>query len=65
MSVCLSVQEKRRLAIQNAASQWETLIQKRSSTGRSCLELPAQNGSKEQVSPVNGTPTELFTEEPR
>ncbi|RXM98534.1 Leucine-rich repeat-containing protein 49 [Acipenser ruthenus] len=57
--------EKRRLAIQNAASQWETLIQKRSSTGRSCLELPAQNGSKEQVSPVNGTPTELFTEEPR
>ncbi|MGH0136298.1 UNVERIFIED_CONTAM: hypothetical protein FKN15_020691 [Acipenser sinensis] len=57
--------EKRRLAIQNAASQWETLIQKRSSTGRSCLELPAQNGSKEQVSPVNGTPNELFTEEPR
>ncbi|XP_041074247.1 leucine-rich repeat-containing protein 49-like [Polyodon spathula] len=57
--------EKRRLAIRNAASQWETLIQKRSSIGKSFLELPAQNGSKEQVSPVNGTPTELFTEEPR
>ncbi|KAK1157918.1 leucine-rich repeat-containing protein 49-like [Acipenser oxyrinchus oxyrinchus] len=57
--------EKRRLAIQNAASQWQTLIQDRRSTGKSCLELPAQNGSKEQVSPVNGTPTELFTEEPR
>uniref|UniRef100_A0A673MBC6 Leucine rich repeat containing 49 n=1 Tax=Sinocyclocheilus rhinocerous TaxID=307959 RepID=A0A673MBC6_9TELE len=35
--------ERRRLAIQNAAQQWEGL--------KACLELPAQNGSKEDVSP--------------
>ncbi|XP_019912006.2 leucine-rich repeat-containing protein 49 isoform X2 [Esox lucius] len=35
--------EKRRLAIRNAAQQWEGV--------RSCLELPVHNGSKEEVSP--------------
>eukprot|EP00063_Salmo_salar_P007808 XP_013982643.1 PREDICTED: leucine-rich repeat-containing protein 49-like isoform X2 [Salmo salar] len=35
--------EKRRLAIRNAALQWEGV--------RACLELPAQNGAKEEVSP--------------
>ncbi|KAI5097967.1 leucine-rich repeat and guanylate kinase domain-containing protein isoform X2 [Silurus meridionalis] len=37
--------EKRRLAIRNAAQQWEE--------SRSFLELPAQNGSKEELSPEN------------
>ncbi|XP_062404696.1 leucine-rich repeat-containing protein 49 [Sardina pilchardus] len=37
--------EKRRLAIRNAAQQWEGL--------KSCLDLPTQNGSKEEVSPEN------------
>uniref|UniRef100_A0A8C7G5W9 Leucine rich repeat containing 49 n=1 Tax=Oncorhynchus kisutch TaxID=8019 RepID=A0A8C7G5W9_ONCKI len=35
--------EKRRLAIRNAALQWEGV--------RACLEHPAQNGAKEEVSP--------------
>uniref|UniRef100_A0A4W5N7F7 Leucine rich repeat containing 49 n=1 Tax=Hucho hucho TaxID=62062 RepID=A0A4W5N7F7_9TELE len=35
--------EKRRLAIRNAALQWEGV--------RACLERPAQNGAKEEVSP--------------
>ncbi|XP_053356541.1 leucine-rich repeat-containing protein 49 [Clarias gariepinus] len=35
--------EKRRLAIRNAAQQWEE--------SRSFLELPAQNGAKEELSP--------------
>ncbi|KAI2653299.1 Leucine-rich repeat-containing protein 49 [Labeo rohita] len=39
------VTERRRLAIQNAAQQWEGL--------KACLELPAQNGTKEDVSPDN------------
>lgn len=43
--VRLSVQEKRRLAIRNAAQQWEGL--------KSCLDLPTQNGPKEEVSPEN------------
>ncbi|XP_068432610.1 leucine-rich repeat-containing protein 49 isoform X2 [Clinocottus analis] len=37
--------EKRRLAIRNAAQQWEGV--------RACLELPPTNGSKEEVSPEN------------
>ncbi|XP_031424867.1 leucine-rich repeat-containing protein 49 isoform X2 [Clupea harengus] len=37
--------EKRRLAIRNAAQQWEGL--------KSCLDLPTQNGPKEEVSPEN------------
>ncbi|XP_053479589.1 leucine-rich repeat-containing protein 49 isoform X2 [Ictalurus furcatus] len=37
--------EKRRLAIRNAAQQWED--------SRSFLELPAQNGAKEELSPEN------------
>ncbi|XP_062327601.1 leucine-rich repeat-containing protein 49 isoform X3 [Osmerus eperlanus] len=38
--------EKRRLAIRNAAQQWEGL--------RACLELPSsQNGAKDEVSPEN------------
>ncbi|XP_063044297.1 leucine-rich repeat-containing protein 49 isoform X2 [Engraulis encrasicolus] len=37
--------EKRRLAIRNAAQQWEDL--------KSCLDLPTQNGAKEDVSPEN------------
>ncbi|MCI4378982.1 hypothetical protein PGIGA_G00222570 [Pangasianodon gigas] len=37
--------EKRRLAIRNAAQQWEE--------SRSFLELPAQNGAKEELSPEN------------
>lgn len=41
----LPIQEKRRLAIRNAAQQWEGL--------KSCLDLPTQNGSKEEVSPEN------------
>ncbi|XP_066541608.1 leucine-rich repeat-containing protein 49 isoform X2 [Hoplias malabaricus] len=35
--------EKRRLAIRNAAQQWEG--------SKTCLELPAQNGAKEELSP--------------
>ncbi|KAM6979988.1 leucine-rich repeat-containing protein 49 isoform 2-T2 [Aplochiton taeniatus] len=59
--------EKRRLAIRNAAQQWEGL--------RSCLELPAQNGTKEEVSPeispahspaqTNGLSQEPSPDEPR
>uniref|UniRef100_A0A3B4XSI0 Leucine rich repeat containing 49 n=1 Tax=Seriola lalandi dorsalis TaxID=1841481 RepID=A0A3B4XSI0_SERLL len=37
--------EKRRLAIRNAAQQWEGV--------RACLELPPTNGAKEEVSPDN------------
>ncbi|XP_049457853.1 leucine-rich repeat-containing protein 49 isoform X4 [Epinephelus fuscoguttatus] len=37
--------EKRRLAIRNAAQQWEGV--------RACLELPPTNGAKEEVSPEN------------
>ncbi|XP_052008498.1 leucine-rich repeat-containing protein 49-like [Xyrauchen texanus] len=37
--------ERRRLAIQNAAQQWEGL--------KACPELPAQNGAKDEVSPEN------------
>ncbi|XP_048025185.1 leucine-rich repeat-containing protein 49 isoform X1 [Megalobrama amblycephala] len=59
--------ERRRLAIQNAAQQWEGL--------KACLELPAQNGSKEDVSPenspahspaqTNGNTQETSPDEPR
>lgn len=38
-------QEKRRLAIRNAAQQWEGV--------RACLELPPTNGAKEEFSPEN------------
>uniref|UniRef100_A0A7N8WZN1 Leucine rich repeat containing 49 n=1 Tax=Mastacembelus armatus TaxID=205130 RepID=A0A7N8WZN1_9TELE len=38
-------EEKRRLAIRNAAQQWEGV--------RVCLELPPTNGAKEDVSPEN------------
>lgn len=45
-SVCVCVvKEKRRLAIRNAAQQWEGV--------RACLELPPTNGAKEEVSPDN------------
>ncbi|XP_019204869.1 leucine-rich repeat-containing protein 49 [Oreochromis niloticus] len=37
--------KKRRLAIRNAAQQWEGV--------RACLELPSTNGAKEEVSPEN------------
>ncbi|XP_029985952.1 leucine-rich repeat-containing protein 49 [Sphaeramia orbicularis] len=37
--------EKRRLAIRNAAQQWEGV--------RACLELPSTNGAKEELSPEN------------
>ncbi|CAL8350022.1 unnamed protein product [Merluccius merluccius] len=37
--------EKRRLAIRNAAQQWEGV--------RACLDLPPHNGAKEEVSPEN------------
>ncbi|XP_026233368.1 leucine-rich repeat-containing protein 49 isoform X3 [Anabas testudineus] len=37
--------EKRRLAIRNAAQQWEGV--------KACLELPPANGTKEEVSPEN------------
>ncbi|TNN26935.1 hypothetical protein EYF80_062923 [Liparis tanakae] len=37
--------EKRRLAIRNAAQQWEGV--------RACLEPPPTNGAKEEVSPEN------------
>ncbi|XP_028825066.1 leucine-rich repeat-containing protein 49-like isoform X2 [Denticeps clupeoides] len=40
--------EKRRLAIRNAAQQWEEL--------KACLDLPTQNGVKEEVS-SEGSPT--------
>ncbi|XP_032373208.1 leucine-rich repeat-containing protein 49 isoform X4 [Etheostoma spectabile] len=59
--------EKRRLAIRNAAQQWEGV--------RSCLELPPANGAKEEVSPesspahspaqTNGLAQEPSPDEPR
>ncbi|XP_061820565.1 leucine-rich repeat-containing protein 49 isoform X2 [Nerophis lumbriciformis] len=59
--------EKRRLAIRNAAQQWEGVI--------ACLELPSTNGAKEEVSPenspahcptqTNGLPQEPSPDEPR
>ncbi|CAJ1048757.1 leucine-rich repeat-containing protein 49 isoform X1 [Xyrichtys novacula] len=59
--------EKRRLAIRNAAQQWEGV--------RACLELPPTNGAKEEVSPenspahcpaqTNGLTQEPSPEEPR
>ncbi|XP_034536309.1 leucine-rich repeat-containing protein 49 isoform X2 [Notolabrus celidotus] len=59
--------EKRRLAIRNAAQQWEGV--------RACLELPPTNGAKEEVSPenspahcpaqTNGLAQEPSPEEPR
>ncbi|XP_061879359.1 leucine-rich repeat-containing protein 49 [Entelurus aequoreus] len=59
--------EKRRLAIRNAAQQWEGVI--------ACLELPSTNGGKEEVSPenspahcptqTNGLPQEPSPDEPR
>lgn len=46
MFVCvLFIKKKRRLAIRNAAQQWEGV--------RACLELPSTNGAKEEVSPEN------------
>uniref|UniRef100_A0A8C5HB49 Leucine rich repeat containing 49 n=1 Tax=Gouania willdenowi TaxID=441366 RepID=A0A8C5HB49_GOUWI len=41
----LLLNEKRRLAIRNAAQQWEGV--------RTSLELPSTNGAKEEVSPEN------------
>uniref|UniRef100_A0A096LRA3 Leucine rich repeat containing 49 n=1 Tax=Poecilia formosa TaxID=48698 RepID=A0A096LRA3_POEFO len=59
--------EKRRLAIRNAAQQWEGV--------KACLELPPTNGSKEDASPenspahspaqTNGLGQETSPEEPR
>ncbi|XP_042344618.1 leucine-rich repeat-containing protein 49 [Plectropomus leopardus] len=57
--------EKRRLAIRNAAQQWEGV--------RACLELPPTNGAKEEVSPenspahsqTNGLAQEPSPDEPR
>ncbi|XP_039651827.1 leucine-rich repeat-containing protein 49 isoform X4 [Perca fluviatilis] len=59
--------EKRRLAIRNAAQQWEGV--------RACLELPPANGAKEEVSPenspahspaqTNGLAQETSPDEPR
>ncbi|XP_073786206.1 leucine-rich repeat-containing protein 49 isoform X1 [Danio rerio] len=59
--------ERRRLAIQNAAQQWEGL--------KANLELPAQNDTKEEVSPdnspahspaqTNGNAQETSPDEPR
>ncbi|XP_061732605.1 leucine-rich repeat-containing protein 49 isoform X2 [Nerophis ophidion] len=60
--------EKRRLAIRNAAQQWEGVI--------ACLELPpSTNGAKEEVSPenspahcptqTNGLPQEPSSDDPR
>ncbi|XP_068587161.1 leucine-rich repeat-containing protein 49-like isoform X2 [Cebidichthys violaceus] len=40
-----TIHKKRRLAIRNAAQQWEGV--------RACLELPPTNGAKEDVSPEN------------
>ncbi|XP_047437575.1 leucine-rich repeat-containing protein 49 isoform X2 [Mugil cephalus] len=40
-----TIHKKRRLAIRNAAQQWEGV--------RACLELPPTNGAKEEVSPEN------------
>ncbi|KAI1889492.1 hypothetical protein AGOR_G00163440 [Albula goreensis] len=57
------LQEKRRQAIRNAAQQWEGL--------KACLEPPAQNGTKEEVSPehspaqTNGHAQPLSPEELR
>ncbi|XP_034730910.1 leucine-rich repeat-containing protein 49 isoform X2 [Etheostoma cragini] len=62
-----TIHKKRRLAIRNAAQQWEG--------GRSCLELPPANGAKEEVSPesspahspaqTNGLAQEPSPDEPR
>ncbi|XP_074517842.1 leucine-rich repeat-containing protein 49 isoform X1 [Sebastes fasciatus] len=59
--------EKRRLAIRNAAQQWEGV--------KACLELPPTNGAKEEVSPenspahspaqTNGLAQETSPDEPR
>lgn len=64
--VCL-LQERRRLAIQNAAQQWEEL--------KSSSELPTQNDVKDDVSPdsspahspalTNGNAQETSPDEPR
>lgn len=43
--MCLFFKEKRRLAIRNAAQQWEGV--------KASLELPPTNGAKEEVSPEN------------
>lgn len=61
------IKEKRRLAIRNAAQQWEGV--------KACLELPPTNGSKEDASPenspahspaqTNGLAQETSPEEPR
>ncbi|XP_026233367.1 leucine-rich repeat-containing protein 49 isoform X2 [Anabas testudineus] len=40
-----TIHKKRRLAIRNAAQQWEGV--------KACLELPPANGTKEEVSPEN------------
>ncbi|XP_039980022.1 leucine-rich repeat-containing protein 49 isoform X2 [Xiphias gladius] len=40
-----TIHKKRRLAIRNAAQQWEGV--------RACLELPPTNGAKEEISPDN------------
>lgn len=60
-------QEKRRLAIRNAAQLWEGV--------RACLELPPTNGAKEDLSPEsspahspaqsNGLAQDPSPEEPR
>lgn len=68
--VCVSdlfIKEKRRLAIRNAAQQWEGV--------KTCLEPPPTNGSKEDASPenspghspaqTNGLAQETSPEEPR
>ncbi|XP_056099932.1 leucine-rich repeat-containing protein 49-like isoform X2 [Rhinichthys klamathensis goyatoka] len=71
--------ERRRLAIQNAAHQWEGLKQNEAQQWEglkaSSLEIPAQNGSKEDVSPdnspahspaqTNGSAQETSPDEPR
>lgn len=61
------LQEKRRLAIRNAAQLWEGV--------RACLELPPTNGAKEDLSPEsspahspaqsNGLAQDPSPEEPR
>lgn len=63
----LIIKEKRRLAIRNAAQQWEGV--------KACLEPPPTNGSKEEASPenspthspaqTNGLGQETSPEEPR
>ncbi|XP_039531795.1 leucine-rich repeat-containing protein 49-like [Pimephales promelas] len=71
--------ERRRLAIQNAAHQWEGLKQNEAQQWEglkaSSLEIPAQNGSKEDVSSdnspahspaqTNGSAQETSPDEPR